>query len=131
MNAMCDLTDFINVNATNNITAHDLARLSVQEVLLKVGFCGSVVVDDGSTIKGLFKTVCAALSVDFHVAAHGNHKAVGVEHFHRFLNKAVAIAVNDRGTNSVFAEAAHTTACAWNSSPNDGTDIVRSVPDVG
>ena len=131
MNVMCDLTGFVIVNATNNITAHDLARLFVQEVLLKVGFCGLVVVDDGSTFKGLFKTVCAALSIDFHVAARGNHKAVGVEHFHRFLNKAVAIAANDRGTNSVFVEAAHTAAYAWNSSPIDGTDIIRSVPAVG
>ncbi len=131
MNAMCDLTGFVLVNATNNISAHDLARLLVQEVLLKVGFCGLLVVDDGSTFKGLFQTVCSILNIDIHVAARGNHKAVGVEHFHRFLNKAVAIAANDRGTNTVFVEASHTAAYAWNSSPIDGTDIIRSVPAVG
>ena len=131
MNAMCDLTGFVLVNATNNITAHDLARLLVQEVLLKVGFCGLIVVDDGSTFKGLFQSVCSILNIDIHVAARGNHKAVGVEHFHRFLNKAVAIAANDRGTNTVFVEASHTAAYAWNSSPIDGTDIIRSVPAVG
>ena len=43
MNVMRDLTGFVIVNATNNITAHDLARLFVQEVLLKIGFCGLVV----------------------------------------------------------------------------------------
>ena len=42
----CDLTGFLIVNATHNNTAHDLARLFVQEVLLKIGFCGLVVVDD-------------------------------------------------------------------------------------
>jgi hypothetical protein len=41
------------------------------------------------------------------------------------------IAANDRGTNEVFVEAAHTAAYAWNSSPIDGTDIIRSVPAVG
>ena len=131
MNAMCDLTGFVLVTATNDISSHNLARLLVQDVLLKVGFCGLIVVDDGSTFKGLFKEVCAILTIDLHVAARGNHKAVGVEHFHRFLNKAVAIAANDRGTNTVFVEAAHTAAYAWNSSPIDGTDIIRSVPAVG
>ena len=95
MNVMCDLTGFVIVNATNDITAQDLARLFVQEVLLKVGFCGLVVVDDGSTFKGHFQAVCKLLSIEIHVAARGNHKAVGVKHFHRFLNKAVTIAAND------------------------------------
>jgi hypothetical protein len=90
-----------------------------------------IVVDDGSTFKGLFQTVCSILHIDIDVAARGNHKAVGVEHFHQFLNKAVAIAANDRGTNTVCVEAAHTAAYAWNSSPIDGTDIIRSVPTVG
>lgn len=40
--------------------------------------------------------------------------SVGVEHFHRFLNKAVAIAANHRGTNPVFVVASHTDAYAWN-----------------
>ena len=131
MNTMCDLTGFVLVTATNDTTAHNLARLFVQEVLLKVGFCGLVVVDDGSTFKGKFVEVCTLLNIDVHVASRGNHKAVGVEHFHRFLNKAVGIAANDRGTNKVFVEAAHTAAYAWNSSPIDGTDIVRSIPAVG
>jgi hypothetical protein len=51
LNAMCGLTGFVLVNATSNITAHDLARLFVQEVLLKIGSCGLGVVDDGSTFK--------------------------------------------------------------------------------
>jgi hypothetical protein len=131
LNAMFDLTGFVLVSATSNIIAHDLRRLFVQDVLLKIGFCGVVVVDDGSTFKGLFKTVCLMLGLSFHVAAKGNHKAVGVEHFHRFLNKAVAIAANDRGTPTVFVEAAHTATYAWNSSPINGTGIICSVPAVG
>jgi hypothetical protein len=129
---MCDLTGFVFVNATSNITAHDLAQLFMQEVLLNVGFCGLVVVDDGSTFKGVFKTVCSLLGITLLVAAKSNHKAVGVEKVHHFLNKAVAIAANDRGSNKkVVVEAAHTSAYAWNSSTIDRTDIIRSVPAVG
>jgi hypothetical protein len=128
---MCDLTRFVIVTATSDISSHNLARLFMQEVLLKVGFCGLVVVDAGSTFKGIFQTVCSLLGLTLHNAAKGNHKAVGIEKFHRFLNNAVKIAANNRGTNEIFVEAAHTSAYAWNSSPIDGTDIIRSVPAVG
>ena len=47
------------------------------------------------------------------------------------MNQAVGIAANDRDTISIFVEAAYTAAYAWNSSPIDGTDIIRSVPAVG
>jgi hypothetical protein len=127
INSMCDLTGFVLVTATNDITTHNLSCLFVQEVLLKVGFCGLVVIDDGSTFKGLFCGVCQLLNIKHHVAARGNHKAVGVEKFHRFLNKAVAIAANDRGTVAVFVKSAHTAAYAWNSSPIGGTNIIHSV----
>ena len=130
MNFMDDLTVFVIFNATSNITANDLSYLFVQEVLLKVGFCGLVVVDNGSTFKGLFQSVYALLNISFHIAARGNHKAVGVDNFQRFLNKSVAIAANDRGTNSVFVEASHTASYAWNSSHIEGTEIIHSVPDV-
>jgi hypothetical protein len=128
---MCNLTGFVLVTATNNITAHNLAPLFVQDVLLNVGFCGLAVVDNGSTFKGLFQTVCSTLNIEHHVTARGNHKAVSVKHFLHFLNKAVAIAANYQGTNTKFVEAAYTAAYRWNSSPIDGTNIVQSIPAVG
>ena len=75
--------------------------------------------------------MCDVLGLRFHQAARGNHKAVSVERFFRYLNKAVAIAANDRNTNQVFIETSHCAAYAWNSSCIDGTDIVRSVVAVG
>jgi hypothetical protein len=65
---MCNLTGFVLVNAADNIAAHDLAPLSVQEVLLKIGFCGLVVVDDGSNFKGLLaftKPLASSASTNF------------------------------------------------------------------
>jgi hypothetical protein len=75
--------------------------------------------------------MCMALGLRFHQAARGNHEAVSVERFFRYLNKAVAIAANDRNTNQVFIETSHCAVYAWNSSCIDGTDIVRSVVAVG
>ena len=54
-----------------------------------------------------------------------------VEKFHRFLNKAITIAVEDRGTNDVFVAASIAAEYYWNSSPIDGTDILRSIPAIG
>ena len=131
LNAMCDLSGFVILSAITDTTAANLARVFVQEMLLKVGFCRLIVVNDGSNFKGLFEEVCTKLSIKFHVAARGNHQAVGVEHSHHFLNKAMGIATQDRGTVDIWVEAAHTVAYAWNSSPIEGTNIIRSVVAVG
>ncbi|MGH7955254.1 MAG: hypothetical protein ACREOZ_04765, partial [Gloeomargaritales cyanobacterium] len=90
-----------------------------------------VVVDDGNTFKSVFADMCMKLNIRFHPLSKGNHKALSVERFHRYLNKAVTIAANDRGTNTIFIEAAAVAAYAWNSSPIDGTGIIRSIPAIG
>jgi hypothetical protein len=52
--------------------------------------------------------------------------------FHSFLNKSVTLATNDRDNIAEVYIPASALACyAWNSSPIDGTYIVRSVPAVG
>jgi hypothetical protein len=47
------------------------------------------------------------------------------------LNKAVTIASSDRGTNLVWVKASMIVTYAWNCSPINGTDVVRSVPAMG
>jgi hypothetical protein len=93
--------------------------------------CGLIVVDAGSTFCGVFSDACALLGIRLHTASRGNHKAVSVERFFRYLNKAVTIASSDRGTHQVWVEAAMIATYAWNCSPIDGTDVVRSVPAMG
>ena len=46
-------------------------------------------------------------------------------------NKAENISTEDRGTSEPFVEIGMATAYAWNASPIDGTDIIRSVPAIG
>jgi hypothetical protein len=128
---MCDLTGFVVQTAVSNITSHDLARIFYQEFLLKFGMCGMVVVDAGSNFLAVFEAMCAVLQIRCHAAAKGNHKAVSVERYFRFLNKAVTIAINDRDDHTVWVAAAMTAGYAWNSAPIDGTDILRSVAAVG
>ena len=131
LSAMCDLTQFVVSVPVHDIHAHELARLLFQEILLKVGMCGLIVVDAGSTFCGVFADACELLGIRLHPASRGNHKAVSVERFFRYLNKAVTIASSDRGTHLVWVQASMIATYAWNCSPIDGTDVVRSVPAMG
>jgi PAS domain-containing protein len=129
--AMCDLTGFVVSLTTSYVEAEDLARQFMQDILLKIGLCGLIVVDADSKFLGSFEVMCKLLGLRLHSAARSNHKAMSVERFFRSLNKAVTIASNDRGTNDVFVEAVHCFTYAWNASVIDGTDIVRSVAALG
>jgi hypothetical protein len=132
LNSMCDMTQFMASTPAPVIHASAIASVYMQEVFLKIGFCFMVVVDDGSTCKGLFREFCAILKIRFHTVARGNHQALVVERFHSFLNKAVTLATHDRDNIAEVYIPASALACyTWNSSPIDGTDIVRSVPAVG
>ena len=75
--------------------------------------------------------MCKALNINCDILAKRNHKGLLVDKFQRFLNKAITNAAEDSGTNDVFLAASVLARCAWNSSPIDGTDILRSVPAIG
>jgi hypothetical protein len=128
---MCDLTGFVVQSAVTNITSHALALVFYEAFLLKFGMCGMVVVDAGNNFLAIFEAMCNVLQIRFHPAAKGNHKAVSVKRYFRFLNKAVTIATSNRDDSSVWVPAAHTAGYAWNSAPIDGTDVLRSVAAVG
>ena len=71
------------------------------------------------------------LTIKMRVAASRSHRTVGVEHFHKFLNHTTTFYAEERGTPECFVECGMVSAYAWNTSHIDGTDIVRSVPDIG
>ena len=101
-----EIESFVVSVPAHDIHAHELARLLFQAILLKVGVCGLIVVNAGSTFCGVFASACELLGIRLHAASRGNHKAVSVERFFRYLNKAVTIASSDSGTHQVLVEAA-------------------------
>ena len=131
MNTMCDMGQFAVVVPVPNESSATLASFSMQHFLITFGICHLVVLDDGSPFKGFFIAMCDALNLNYDVLAKRNHKGLTVEHFHRFLNKSITIAAEDRGTNNVFVPAGIDADYAWNSAPIDDTDIRRSIPDIG
>ena len=79
---MCDLTQFIISTITFDIKAETLAKLFMENVVLAYGMVAVVVVDDGSTFKGLFQDMCSALKLTLWPLARGNHKGNSVEKYH-------------------------------------------------
>ena len=75
--------------------------------------------------------MCDTLNLNYDVLAKCNHKGLIVDHFHRFLDKSLTMAAEDRGTNAIFVPTGIDTGYAWNSAPIDGTDILRSISAVG
>eukprot|EP00978_Attheya_sp_CCMP212_P032630 scaffold128342_cov35-Attheya_sp.AAC.1 len=71
------------------------------------------------------------LKLKHHLVARGNHNAIFVERFNRFLNFGLRVFNNDRGTNRVFVEGAMTLCYTWNSCPVTTTDLSRSLLTVG
>ena len=131
MNDMCDMSQFVVVVPVTNESSATLAENFFQHVRMKFGFCHLVVIDDGTPFKGAFVAICTALDLNYEILAKRSHKGLTVEHFHRFLNKAVTIAVEDRQSNDVFFPAGITAGYAWNSAPIDSTNILRSTVAIG
>ena len=131
MNTICDMSQCLVVVLVPNESSVTLSSFFMQHVFMKIGICHLVVLDDGIPCKGSFITMCNALSLNYDVLTKRNHKGLSVEHFHRFLNKSVTIAVEDRGTNDIFVPACIAAGYAWNSALIDGTDILRSIPAIG
>ena len=75
--------------------------------------------------------MCQALNLNYDILAKRNHKEISVEHFHRFLNKSVTIAAEERGTTNIFVPDGIAAGYTWNSAPINGTDILRSILAIG
>ena len=103
----------------------------MQHVLLKFGIYHFLIIDDDSLFKGAFIAMGKSFNINHDNLAKRNHKGLLVEKFRRFINKAITIVVEDRGTNNIFVAVDVAVGYAWSSSPIDGTYIFRSIFAIG
>ena len=85
---MCDMCQWVICVAITTTEASNLAQMFMEHVLLKFGICVMVVCNDGNEFRGTFEKMCNKLNIKYHIVAKRDHKTVGVERFHRVLNKA-------------------------------------------
>jgi hypothetical protein len=86
-----------------------------------------LITDPDSKFKGVFANAAKLLKIKHHMTAQGNHDAILVERFSRFLNPTLRVFNNDHDTNRVFVEGALMATYAWNSASVAGTDLSRSL----
>ena len=76
---MCDITQFMVSSVTSDIILAALAQLFMSDVVLTFGMCSVVVIDDGSTFKGVFITMCSKLDLTYWCLSRGYHRGNSVE----------------------------------------------------
>jgi hypothetical protein len=126
MVVVCHLTGFVAIEPLSDMNSTTFAR-SVYRIMLRYGLAQMIITDPDSKLKGEFKTAFKTLKIDHHLSSKGNHNAVAVERFNRFLNAGLRVFNNDRDSNRVFVEGSETLTYAWNSCPVLGTDLSRSL----
>ena len=90
-------------------------------VVLLFGMVSIIAIDSDSWVDSVFKDMFTAVGIIYFPLANGDHKRTRVEKYHHFLNKS----------QTIFLQNVKNSEYAWNSTPIDGTNILRSVADVG
>lgn len=128
---LCHMTGFAAIEPISSELNSTSFAKSAYRIMLRYGLPHLFISDPDSKFHGEFKEMCTILKIKHHTTAKGNHNAVIVERFNRFLNSSLRIFNNDRGTNMVFLEGAELSTYAWNSAPVSGTDLSRSLVALG
>jgi hypothetical protein len=124
MVVVCHLEGFIALEPLADMNSTTFAR-SVYRIMLCYGLAQMVITEPDSKFKVEFKEAFKTLKIEHHMSSRGNHNAIAVERFNRFLNAGLRVFNNDRGLNRVFVEGSETLAYAWNLCPVLETDLSR------
>ena len=126
MIVLCHMTTFAAIEPLKKLDSTTFSK-TVYRIMMRYGLSALIVTDHDAKFKGQFKEMCKMLNIPHHLSARGNHNAVIVERFNRYLNSGMRIFTSDRATPRVFLEGAETLCYAWNSAPVSGTDLSRSL----
>ena len=109
----------------------NIAQATFTSFIVPFGLPRLIVVDAGNPMHGLVIVMCKTLGIPHMTVARGNHRAIRNERFHRYLNKALKITVADLQSTTAWWQTVLFSVYAWNASPIDGTDLIRSAVAIG
>jgi hypothetical protein len=131
MIVMCHMTGFVAIEPLKELHSTSFSK-AVYAIQLRYGLSHLLIIDADSKFKGEFLKTAELLKMRLHPVAKGNHDAVLVECFNRFLNSSIIIFNNDHKLNRVFVEEGAMMCCySWNSAPVTGTDLSRALLVLG
>ena len=108
------------------VTSTEAAITAFSQFFIVNGLPRLVIIDAGSENARELKCMCETLLIPCHVVSAENHKAVSCERFHRHLDKVEKTHVADSAFLSQWKMGVLFAIYAWNASPVDGTNIIRS-----
>jgi hypothetical protein len=126
LTSLCNTTGFASTAFISQINSDLVTRLAFAHFFVPNGLPKLIIIDEGSEFKGFLVLVCETLGIQYYVAPAESHNAVLCERFHRYLNKVAKIGVADQQSYEQWALNTLFAAYAWNASPVDGTDVIRS-----
>jgi hypothetical protein len=105
MIVMCHMTGFTAVEPLKELNPTLFAK-AVYTIQLRYGLSHLLIIDTDSKLKGEFLKALELLKMRLHPVAKGNHDAIMVKQFNRFLNSSIIIFNNNCKSNRVFVEGA-------------------------
>jgi hypothetical protein len=126
----CGMCSFACMEPITRASATTFAS-AIMRILLRYGFCHTVVLDKDSKFFGVCREAIDLLKINCHILSSANHNPMIVERINRYLTKGLKIMCNERDSVRVALEAILLLLYAWNSCPVPGTDISRSLVAVG
>ena len=131
MIVMDHMTGFVAIEPLTKLLNSRTFAQAIFRIAIRYGLPHMIITDPDSKFKKEFEEMCQLLKWQHHLSTKGNHNAILVERFNRFLNSSVKVFNSDHGTNRVFLEDAEMMTYAWNSAPVHGTDLSHSLLNVG
>ena len=122
----CTQTGFAGGDVLQTATSDELAMRSFSAFFIPNGLPRLVIIDAGSENKGLLTDMCSSMGIAFHMVSPEDHNGILCERFHRYLNKVQKILAADTQSFTQFVQGVMFACYAWNASPIDGTNIIRS-----
>jgi hypothetical protein len=126
LTCLCNLTGVASLAFASQVDSNMMARLAFSHSFTPNGLQKLVIIDGGNEFKGVLIEMCDQLSISYYVAPPEAHNSILCERFHRYLNKVQRIGAADAKSYEKWAMNCLFAAYAWNGSPVDGTDIIRS-----
>ena len=126
LNCMDTLTGFISSAFMSWVDSESAAKLAFSHFFIPNGIPKLILLDGDSAFKGVLVQMCTILGVRYRVVPPEAHNAVMIEGYHRFLNKIQRIHQANTRSYENWKLGMLFAAYAWNASPVDGLDVIRS-----
>jgi hypothetical protein len=126
LTSLCNLTGFATVGFLDSLEGEKVTKVLMSQILLPNGLPKLVLLDADSLFKQDLIVLLDELGVGFHVVSAEQHEGILCERFHWYLNKVQWLPGLDTKEYSNWMMNTSFASYAWNGSPIDGTDIIRS-----